>query len=266
MSDRDESALGKADGFLKKLLERVGSSVDRKLSNEGEPLPSSVVDAVAAAIETAIESHVRADGRGARRLAPDRFTVMLTYEQDARLSDARRAALAKELAASAYEYIANHRYVTYGAVRVDVSTSVFSTKTEVRAEFSAAPGTTADGAVQEVQPVAAGNIVAPESADSDYQFVGLAGKHVVRVRITPGGEPVTVGRSAGNRLFVDDGSVSKFHATVQMTRDGRLVVTDLDSTNGTFVNDDAVRISGPRAIEPGDTVTFGDIAFRLEKV
>jgi len=266
MSDRDESALGKADGFLKRLLERVGSSVDKKLSNESAPLPSSVVDAVAAALEHAIEANVRADERGRRRLAPDRFTVMLTYEQDARLSEGRRDALAKELAASAYEYIANHRYVTHSSLRVDVSTSVFSTKTEVRAEFSAEPGATAEGAVREVQPVAAGSVVTPETGDFDYQFVGVSGKPVVRVRITPGGEPISVGRSAGNRLFVDDGSVSKFHATVQMARDGRLVVTDLDSTNGTFVNDDAARITGPRTVEPGDVVTFGDIAFRLEKV
>jgi hypothetical protein len=266
MSDRDESALGKADGFLKRFLERVGSSVDRKLSSEDAPLPPSAVDAVAAAIEHAIEANLRADGRGGRRLAPDRFIVMLTYEQDARLSDARRAALAKELAAGAYEYITNHRYLTHSPVRVDVSTNVFATKTEVRAEFSAAPGATADGAIQEVRPVAEGSVRAPEAADADFQFVGVAGKPVVRVRITPGGEPVTVGRSAGNRLFVDDGSVSKFHATVQMTRDGRLVVTDLDSTNGTFINAETARISGPRAVEPGDTIAFGDVAFRLEKV
>jgi hypothetical protein len=266
MSDRDESALGKADGFLKRLLERVGSSVDRKLSDEDAPLPPSAVDAVAAAIEHAVASNLRVDSRGNKRLAPDRFTVMLTYEQDARLSGGRRAALAKELAASAYEYIANHRYTTYSPVRVDVSTNVFSTKTEVRAEFSAAPGATADGAVHEVQPVAQGNVRAPEASDADFQFVGVSGKPVVRVRITPGGDPVTVGRSTGNRLLVDDGSVSKFHATVQMTQDGRLVVTDLDSTNGTFVNDETARISSPRAVAPGDTVTFGDIAFRLEKV
>jgi pSer/pThr/pTyr-binding forkhead associated (FHA) protein len=96
--------------------------------------------------------------------------------------------------------------------------------------------------------------------------VGVAGKPVVRVRIAPGGDPVTVGRSSGNRLFVDHHSVSKFHATVQMTRDGRLVVTDLGSTNGTFVNAETTQISGPRAVAPGDTIAFGDVAFRLEKV
>src|ERR1043166_728569 len=114
MSDRDESALGKADGFFKKILERVGSSVDRKLAGDGDaPLPSSAIDEIAAAIERAIEENIRPDERGIRRLAPARFVVSLTYERNARVSEGHRSALAKELAASAYEYVVNHRYTTH---------------------------------------------------------------------------------------------------------------------------------------------------------
>src|SRR5437016_5757328 len=81
MGERDESALGRADGFFKRVLERVGATVDEKLrANDASRLPANAVGAMAAAIERAIEEHVRADARGVRRVAPDRFAVLLTYE------------------------------------------------------------------------------------------------------------------------------------------------------------------------------------------
>lgn len=268
MSDRDgESALGRADGFFKKVLERVGATVDDKIAaGDAARLPPSAVGSMASAIERAVEDNMRADTRGVRRIAPDRFAVLLTYEQNARLSDAHRAALARELAASAYEYVVNHRYTTLNPVYVEVGCDIFVTKTEVRATFSPAPGKTGEGVVREVRPVAAGEVRAPDAPDIDFQFVGAGGKPVVRVHLAPGGEPVTVGRATGNRICIDHDSVSKFHATVGMSQDGRLVVADLGSTNGTFVGGEKKPIATARDVEPGDTIVFGDIPFRVEKV
>ena len=46
-----------------------------------------------------------------------------------------------------------------------------------------------------------------------------------------------VGREPGSDVWLDDGSVSRVHAKVARLEDGRLLVTDLGSTNGTFVLD-----------------------------
>jgi len=51
-----------------------------------------------------------------------------------------------------------------------------------------------------------------------------------------GSRPVTIGRSPDNDLPVDNLAVSNYHARVYF-EGGRLVVEDLDSLNGTFVND-----------------------------
>ena len=69
-----------------------------------------------------------------------------------------------------------------------------------------------------------------------------------------------------NRLLIDHDSVSKFHATVALTRDNRLVVADLGSTNGTFVNRERSPIDGARAIKPGDTIVFGEVAYEIQKL
>lgn len=73
---------------------------------------------------------------------------------------------------------------------------------------------------------------------------------------------LTVGRDAGLGLsLATESTVSRKHAVV--ARSGSTVrVTDLGSTNGTFVN--GVRLSGDTTLQPGDTVQFGAVRFRYE--
>jgi pSer/pThr/pTyr-binding forkhead associated (FHA) protein len=65
--------------------------------------------------------------------------------------------------------------------------------------------------------------------------------------------PVTIGREEGNGLRLNDERVSRFHAKVQV-EDGDIILTDLDSTNGTRVNGTAIQI---RRLRPGDQVAIG---------
>jgi predicted component of type VI protein secretion system len=65
--------------------------------------------------------------------------------------------------------------------------------------------------------------------------------------------PVTIGREEGNGLRLNDERVSRFHAKVQV-EDGDIILTDLDSTNGTRVNGTAIQI---RRLRPGDQVSIG---------
>ena len=65
--------------------------------------------------------------------------------------------------------------------------------------------------------------------------------------------PVTIGREEGNALRLNDERVSRYHAKVQ-AEEGDVILTDLDSTNGTRVNGTAVQI---RRLRPGDQVSIG---------
>jgi pSer/pThr/pTyr-binding forkhead associated (FHA) protein len=65
--------------------------------------------------------------------------------------------------------------------------------------------------------------------------------------------PVTIGREEGNTLRLNDERVSRFHAKVQQDQDD-LILTDLESTNGTRVNSNLVQIHRLRF---GDFVSIG---------
>ena len=65
--------------------------------------------------------------------------------------------------------------------------------------------------------------------------------------------PVTIGREEGNVLRLNDERVSRFHVKIQM-EEGDVILTDLDSTNGTRVNGATVQI---RRLRAGDQLSVG---------
>jgi len=70
------------------------------------------------------------------------------------------------------------------------------------------------------------------------------------------GEPLLIGRAAErDGKLGDDPELSRRHALITR-HEGRLVIEDLGSTNGTFVN--GYRIVSPTLVTPGDSVSLGD--------
>lgn len=72
---------------------------------------------------------------------------------------------------------------------------------------------------------------------------------------------IHIGRVQGNDLMLPKGNVSKRHAKL-VFRDSRFIVTDLNSTNGTYVN--RRRISQATIVRQGDRIYIGDFVIRIE--
>ena len=70
------------------------------------------------------------------------------------------------------------------------------------------------------------------------------------------GDRFLVGRGSDCELTLADGEASRRHALLQPQVDGTVVLEDLGSTNGTFVN--GRRISGPVTLRGGERVRIGD--------
>ena len=65
--------------------------------------------------------------------------------------------------------------------------------------------------------------------------------------------PVTIGREEGNSLQLNDERVSRFHVKIQEDQD-KIVITDLESTNGTKVNGEDIQL---RILRFGDVISLG---------
>jgi len=100
--------------------------------------------------------------------------------------------------------------------------------------------------------------IAPDTAPIDYgsiKFVSgaLAGKEF---QIKPDGE--FVGRDgASAQVVIPDPRISKRHLWIGV-REGRVMIVDQESRNGTFVNDPKSPRVTERSLNPGDTVILGE--------
>jgi predicted component of type VI protein secretion system len=70
----------------------------------------------------------------------------------------------------------------------------------------------------------------------------------------------TVGRNPTNDVVIHEASVSAFHAEISLDERG-VIVRDLQSTNGTFIDDEPIT---EQEIRSGQVVQFGTVALRLE--
>jgi pSer/pThr/pTyr-binding forkhead associated (FHA) protein len=68
-----------------------------------------------------------------------------------------------------------------------------------------------------------------------------------------GHKEVSIGRSPDNAMVIDNPAVSHYHARV-FNEEGRMMLEDFGSMNGTFVNGQRVKMV---MLRPGDTVTVG---------
>jgi pSer/pThr/pTyr-binding forkhead associated (FHA) protein len=76
--------------------------------------------------------------------------------------------------------------------------------------------------------------------------------------------PIVIGRDAQSDLVLEDGEVSGQHARITPSPDGSATVEDLESTNGTFVNQN--ELVGPAHLEAGDQLLVGVSVIEMRTV
>jgi pSer/pThr/pTyr-binding forkhead associated (FHA) protein len=69
------------------------------------------------------------------------------------------------------------------------------------------------------------------------------------------GDVLTIGREAGNQIVINDAEVSRKHSQL-VFQGGKYVLTDLGSTNGTFVN--GQRLTGQHVLQAGEIISLGE--------
>ena len=99
-------------------------------------------------------------------------------------------------------------------------------------------------------------MTSPGAGLDEYAFIltwdGTSWRDVVRLRQ---GQVTTIGRSATNRIVLEDDASSRNHCEI-FSSDGEWRLRDLKSRNGTSVRGKAV--SGDFALQSGDVISIGE--------
>lgn len=77
-----------------------------------------------------------------------------------------------------------------------------------------------------------------------------------------GGGPITIGRSSESNVVIRDDYTSTNHARLDLRGEG-WVLSDLESTNGTFVN--GQKVTGPVTVAERTPITIGTTTFELRR-
>jgi Protein of unknown function (DUF3662)/FHA domain len=211
-------------------------------------------------VERAMESGRVRDGD--RTIVPHRFAVHLAAADLAALREAHPT-LAADLADAALEFARGHHYLLGDRPTVALVADVAVEPGDVLVAASVEPEHADDAATK--APL--GRPAAEQTAVFVTPTVDAPKARLREVRpdgstrtFAVDGRPLTIGRAPDNGLVIFDGRVSRHHARLYGRR-GALLLADLGSTNGSWVNDRRVE---EMPLGEGDRIRVGDTILVVE--
>jgi hypothetical protein len=273
--------LAAVERFLERLFERQSARLFRTAIRPVQ---------VQRRLERAMEGDRTRDG--ARTVVPHRFVIRLN-PVDLTALRATAPQLASTLADGALAFARAHGYTLLDrpvvALRADpgMAPGDITVDAGVRhAEAVAAPPAAGGDTPASADPEPGGDpdghapaerandapVQAPRSdGTSVYVIPGLDGPRATIREIRPDkssrtisfdGRPLTIGRAGDNGIVLRDGRASRHHARIDARR-GSLVLSDLGSTNGSFVNDRPIEAI---ALGEGDRIRIGTTILLIEAI
>jgi hypothetical protein len=223
--------------FLRKLLQKVGSRADGFVSKKGLGLKPEVL---IPALYEAIEQNVAQDQAGVRRVAPGQISIALNYEIHSQLDSDTLDVFRREVLETVRSYIRDHRYLLKAKLAVEVLCDPFLEKAfEIRIPQQTSPDTALKRALLRRD----GRMIPLHFGEPDHP------------------RRLTLGRTKDNEISLDDPSISRFHAAITLNQTGDVVVSDLGSANGTFIN--GCRIGATAVLHQDDELVVGNVSFKL---
>ena len=232
------SALARFESFMENIVE---GSVARFFRSPVQPAE------IAKRLERAMEANQSVSVR--RILVPNYYRAFLN-PKDFETFKPIRADVEREMATYLADLAQERGFsmVEHPRVELVADTAVPRRTIQVVAANQAAPVESEPESDTQLIPA---QVVAAPTVRSRLLLSTATGTHVIPLDSTL----LSIGRGLNNDIILEDSRVSRNHAQLRY-RSRRFWLTDLDSTNGTFVNGEPV---AERALRNGDVVSLGGL-------
>src|SRR5687768_17432624 len=263
------------DWLVQGALTRIGDTLDRLTGHRWRPSSSLATSGLIERLKMLLDAEIKRDAEG-RSFVPHNIKLKMQWDKFSTDSEESLRKLEHEMLTAAIDHISDNRYYTFAPLKLEVKPDYFTSGVKLFVSFDKFDE---DRGEREL------NVTIPAAHISDLIPGGLIpaaidkrGELIIRFILNgvpsekrfqmEQGKRLSIGRTKGNDLAIDDSSVSKMHASLMLNSHGKLVIADTGSTNGTYLNGE--RIAYGKAIEilPDDKVKFGaidvDLDFTLE--
>ncbi|MBX3289808.1 MAG: FHA domain-containing protein [Acidobacteria bacterium] len=257
------------DWLIQGVLTRIGDILDRLTGRRWKPSSSLATSQLIERLKLLMDAEAVTDEKS-RKFIPHNITLKMQWDKFAADSETALKTIENEFLIAAVDHINDRHYYTREPLFVEVKPDYFTEGVKLSVSFDknaddederginvSVPGTKTD--VNELPELAPVNIA---SAELLVRFE-LNGQLKERKLELSAGKRISVGRTKENDLALDDISVSKFHASLVFNENGKLVVADTGSTNGTFVGGERIAYGKAVEVTTDSDLKFGSLGVKL---
>lgn len=276
MSEANNSTKKKIsiEWLLRGVLTKIGDTFDRLTGRRYTPSSSLATSELIEKLKKLLDAETK-DLGAKGKFVPHNIKLKMQWDKFSTDSDDAITRLENELKVAAIDHINDNRYHTYAPINLQVTPDYFTEGVKLLVSFDKFDEEKREVAVNVTVPqIKVGDYLpelppepAPEPEEETFIANFTASGKVKQVRLTF--KPKTrrsAGRSKENDLSIEDGSVSKLHASLVFNSQRQLLVADTGSTNGTFINGERIAYGRAFPIAGDSKVKFGNIEVIFEYV
>jgi len=256
-----------ADWFVRGILTKIGDIFDRLTLRGYKPTSTLATSELIERMKVLLDSE--AQDENGRKFVPHNIKLKMQWDKFSTDSETSLRALENEFLTAAVDHVNDKRYYTKSPFHVEAKPDYFTQGVKLFVSFDKFTDEDTDAAISVAVPGATQAAVAVPALESVERTIkirySLGGNPLEKLLTTREGDRLSVGRTKENHLSLDDPSLSKYHASLLLDREGKLQVADTGSTNGTFVNGERISYGKAMQVSSRDKVRFGlvEVTFDL---
>lgn len=259
-----------ADWLVQGALTKLGDTFDRLTGRGWKPSSSLATSELIERLKKLLDNEAR-EGNDKRVFVPHNIKLKMQWDKFSTDSDDSLKKLETELLTAAVDHINDKRYYTHAPLAIEVKPDYFTDGVKLFVSFEKHTGEEHEAELNVTIPAMKMGQLVPEPIPEAEPLIEKVvfrftsnGNEIEKILTFQNGRRFSVGRTKENDLTIDDSSVSKFHASLLLNADGKVVVADTGSTNGTFVDDERISYGKAHEIGASNKVRFGQVDVRLE--
>ncbi|QYO66366.1 FHA domain-containing protein [Leptolyngbya sp. 7M] len=221
-----------------------------------------------------LDAEIREDASG-RKFAPHNIQLKMQWDKFSTDADNAIKALENEMLIAVIDHINDRHYYSYAPIRISVKTDYFTEGVKLLVSFEELTGNEEEREIHvsvpddnseskiETERVNDSKPSAPLYRKIRVRY-SIEGKAFERIIQLIANKRISIGRTKENDIAINDRSISKYHAAIVLNSNGRIVVADTGSTNGTFIEGKKLEYGKAVELVSGQTITFGVVTITID--